>query len=211
MAFSRVSELRDYSAMDGCRCQLLLISGVPSTRTTTRLLRGARAAVAHHTPVVFLARKDVERPSDMSNVLAVLSPSFAGLYGLVRLALRSHGLNFSAPVLAWGPYRFASVIGSVHVAGVEVRLGPADFDFALELFSNAGAVLSYERLSSIFRQRGDGTAGKLDARVSRLRQRLFLQGLTGWLLESVANVGCRLVAPAGTGVTPNLCGDLPKV
>jgi two-component system response regulator RegX3 len=79
-----------------------------------------------------------------------------------------------------------------HVEGLELALTPKEFDLLALLASDAGAVVTRERiLASVWDTTWLGPSRTIDVHVAALRKKL---GAPGWI-ETVRGIGFRLVPP----------------
>lgn len=140
------------------------------------------------TRVVPLARMETD-PAPKRHLRGrppAVAPSFDDFYRTILMSLRARGLACAAPMpLVWGAYSFQPVDRSVSIAGRPQRLDPVTFDIALELFFNAGRVLSIPRLRQMLnpvrgarRFWGNEIIGTMTDVVDELQ----LHGAHGWRL-----------------------------
>jgi hypothetical protein len=120
--------------------------------------------------------------------------SFSDLYSLLHDFSNRHGIRIAPSVPRWGRYRFHVQLQMVALGSARVKLAPCDFDLAIELFFGMNRLVPLRRLRSIVTVYGGREAEEsLISRIAHLQLTLHLNATHGWRLESVPEMGYRLV------------------
>ncbi|HET8872045.1 MAG TPA: response regulator transcription factor [Aquabacterium sp.] len=116
----------------------------------------------------------------------------AELAARVNALARRHHISHS-PHRRTDHYNYDLSQQRFEVDGRVVDMTQKEFDLAVELFQNQGALLSREHLlEKVWGLNNEIDTRTIDTHASRLRKKLKLDGSLGWKLTSVYRVGYRL-------------------
>ncbi|MDQ0086075.1 DNA-binding winged helix-turn-helix (wHTH) protein [Variovorax boronicumulans] len=178
---------------------MLYFGGHPPGRTEDdqAALRAVRAAVGAGVPVLF-APLDVLNPAAYRALVEGVIPAslqhFTDLYAAIRSLLEGRGIEIPPPCLSWNGYSFYPLRRQIVFADRQVELTPLEFDIALELFYNAGNVVTKTHVLQMLPAGFIWPMGVgVSTIIKRLRALLRLRSAHGWNLETLAYVGYRLI------------------
>jgi DNA-binding response OmpR family regulator len=176
---------------------LLVCPGEP--QQAGRLIAQVRTNLGTGIPlVVSTTRRRVQVLPDLHlrafDAVVVTPATFESAYRMLESFFHQHRIAVPDPVVRWGAYRFLLPSGKVEVAGDEVKLGPIEFDLAIELFRNLDRPLTREWLWATVWEKGfDLQSRSLDTNMSGLRRKLGLHtGKYGLSLQSIWGTGYQL-------------------
>jgi DNA-binding response OmpR family regulator len=137
--------------------------------------------------------------SHLANAVALLSAvdtrSFSRMYCDVRTILGTECVRTVEPVIRRGAYSLDPALRTVSFADQVIGLGDAEFDIAIELFYQAGLMVTNKWLLLMVPFIGSVRPLRLEALdsiVTTVRNKLRLDGTHGWTLTAFERVGYRL-------------------
>jgi DNA-binding response OmpR family regulator len=164
-----------------------------------RILRWVREHIGWQLPIIFVTGRDASE--DIVNMLEAgaddymvkpvnFSEMLARITALVR---RTAGIDFTAQLLREEPYLIDMGNRVISLHGEPIALTPKEFDLAVYLFRNLGALVSREKLLlKIWGYGREINTRTIDIHVSRIRKKLRLTEDRGWSLTSIYYKGYRL-------------------
>ena len=177
---------------------LLVLDWRPPDFDGIEVIRKLRESFGNRLPLLLTAAP--EDKTRMATALLAGADDFmvkplgsAELQARVQALLRRAYPTRFERELAYGPYHFSPLTGTIRLHGEPVRLKQREYELALLLFRNIGRLLSREHLmQAIWGQELGSGSRSLDTHVSRLRVRLALRPENGMVLASVYGLGYRL-------------------
>jgi len=162
------------------------------------IVKWVREDLASRIPILFVTNRNTE--ADLVAGLSAGADDFmvkpirvaeleARVHALLRRAYPAH----HDVELQFGPYHFSPQARTLHFNGKAIELKHREYELAVFLFQNLGRLLSREHLREAVWGRGpDEPSRSLDTHISRLRTKLSLRPVNGFLLSAVYGLGYRL-------------------
>lgn len=180
---------------------LLLLDWALPDMTGFDVLNWVRANVVPEVIVLFLSNHDLEenivaslmaggddylvKPARSAELLARIHSMSRRLAGATAAVDRS--------LLEVGPYRFNKVLRTAEVHGEAIELKPKEFDIAVLLLQNLGAIVSRETLmESVWGRELMMTSRTLDTHISQVRRKLMFTSVNKVKLSTIYSLGYRL-------------------
>lgn len=180
---------------------LLLLDWALPDMTGYDVLNWVRTNLGPEIIVLFLSNHDLEE-NIVASLMAggddyLVKPARSAEL-LARIHSMSRRLSGSAtPVdnglLEVGPYRLNKILKTAEVRGVAIELKPKEFNIALLLLQNAGAIVSRETLmEEVWGRELITTSRTLDTHISQVRRKLMFGPENQVKLSTVYSLGYRL-------------------
>ncbi|SFM35156.1 response regulator transcription factor [Variovorax sp. OV329] len=162
------------------------------------VVKWVREELASRMPILFVTNRSAE--ADLVAGLSAGADDFmvkpirvAELEARVRALLRRAYPSQHETELQFGPYHFFPRARTLHFNDRPIELKHREYELALFLFQNLGRLLSREHLREAVWGRGpEEPSRSLDTHISRLRTKLALRPVNGFLLSAVYGLGYRL-------------------
>lgn len=180
---------------------LLLLDWALPDMTGYDVLNWVRTNLGPEIIVLFLSNHDLEE-NIVASLMAggddyLVKPARSAEL-LARIHSMSRRLSGSTtPVdnglLEVGPYRLDKILKTAEVHGVAIELKPKEFNIALLLLQNAGAIVSRETLmEEVWGRELVTTSRTLDTHISQVRRKLMFSPENKIKLSTVYSLGYRL-------------------
>lgn len=184
---------------------LLLLDWLLPDMTGYDVLNAVRNTLDSQVLVLFLSNQDLEE-NIVAGLMAGGDDYMVKPVRRAELLARIHSMSRRLPVYAnagtavtdqqmleIGPYRLDKIMKSAEVHGEEVDLKPKEFDIALILLQNPGAIVSRETIMDhVWGHQLLMTSRTLDTHISQVRRKLRFKPENGVKLSTVYTLGYRL-------------------
>lgn len=180
---------------------LLLLDWALPDMTGYDVLNWVRTNLGPEIIVLFLSNHDLEE-NIVASLMAggddyLVKPARSAEL-LARIHSMARRLSASATLvdnglLEVGPYRLNKILKTAEVRGVAIELKPKEFNIALLLLQNAGAIVSRETLmEEVWGRELITTSRTLDTHISQVRRKLMFGPENQVKLSTVYSLGYRL-------------------